>query len=96
MTSTEERMFFEQIEIAKEYQLPILIHTPQRQTRRNQRSLTSSKKAHRPQYGAHRHNNEMTIPWVKDTGCHAGLHLPDTKMSPERMVNIFRILERIK
>ena len=37
------------------------------------------------------HNNEMTIPWVKETGCKAGFSIyPDTKMSPERMVEIFK------
>lgn len=93
MTPTEERMFFEQIEIAKENGLPILIHTPHRdKLGGTKRSLEVVKESGiDPNMVLIDHNNEMTIPWVKDTGCHAGFSIyPNTKMSPERMVNIFR------
>ena len=93
MTPTEERMFFEQIEIAKEYQLPILIHTPHRDKLGGTKRCIDIVKESGidPNMVLIDHNNEMTIPWVKDTGCHAGFSIyPDTKMSPERMVNIFR------
>jgi len=37
------------------------------------------------------HNNELTIPLMRDTGHWAGFSIyPNTKMTPERMVEIFR------
>ena len=92
MTPTEERMFFAQIEIAKENDLPILIHTPHRdKLGGTKRCLDIVKESGiDPEMVLIDHNNEMTIPWVRETGCYAGFSIyPNTKMSPERMVKIF-------
>ena len=93
MTPTEERIFMAQIEIAIEADLPILIHTPHRdKLGGTKRSLDVVRESGiEPSRVLIDHNNEITIPWVKDTGCVAGFSIyPNTKMSPERMVEIFR------
>ena len=93
MTATEERMFFAQIEIAEENEIPILIHTPHRdKLGGTKRCLDIVKESGiEPSMVLIDHNNEMTIPWVKETGCKAGFSIyPNTKMSPERMIEIFK------
>ena len=93
MTKTEEYFFQAQIELAIRHDLPILIHTPHRDkldgVKRTLDVVRESGIA--PEKVLVDHNNEMTIPLMKDLGHHAGFSIyPNTKMTPERMVEIFR------
>lgn len=93
MTEREERCFVAQIEIAKKNELPILIHTPHRDKKQGTiRTLEVVAKTGIPEeHVLVDHNNEETIPLVKETDCWAGFSIyPNTKMTPERMVEIFR------
>lgn len=93
MTATEERFFMAQIELAMRHDLPILIHTPHRDKLDGvKRTLDVVKESGiDPGKVLVDHNNELTIPLVRDTGHVAGFSIyPNTKMSPERMVEIFR------
>ena len=93
MTPTEERVFMAQIELAIKHDLPILIHTPHRDKLDGvKRTLDVVKESGiEPGRVLVDHNNELTIPLVRDTGHAAGFSIyPNTKMTPERMVEIFR------
>lgn len=92
-TPKEEKYFKAQIELAIEYDLPVLVHTPHRDKKRGfERSLDIVKES-----GVERgkvlldHGNEETIKVTKDSGCVSGFSLyPHTKMSPARMVKIIQ------
>jgi len=93
MTPTEEKFFIAQIELAMRHDLPILIHTPHRDkldgVKRTLAVVRESGIA--PEKVLVDHNNELTIPLVRDTGHVAGFSIyPNTKMTPDRMVEIFR------
>lgn len=93
MTKTEEKFFIAQIELAIKHDLPILIHTPHRDKLDGvKRTLDIVKESGiAPGRVLVDHNNELTIPLVRDTGHVAGFSIyPNTKMTPERMVEIFR------
>ena len=93
MTKTEEKFFMAQIELAIKHDLPILIHTPHRDKLDGViRTLDVVKESGiDPGRVLVDHNNELTIPLVRDTGHVAGFSIyPNTKMTPERMVEIFR------
>jgi predicted metal-dependent TIM-barrel fold hydrolase len=93
MTVREEKVFAAQVELAKTAQLPVLVHTPHRDKKRGtERSLALIRES-----GIDEamvlidHNNEETLPLVKETGCWAGHSIyPDTKMTEERMVALIR------
>ncbi len=93
ITPTEERIFQEQIQIAIDANKPILIHTPHRdKTGGVKRTLDVVRESGiEPSMVLVDHNTEMTIPMVKETGYYAGFSIyPNTKMTPERMTEIFR------
>lgn len=93
MTPTEEKFFKIQIEIAMENNLPILIHTPHRDKERGvKRTLDVVRESGiAPEMVLIDHNNEITIPLMKDRGHWPGFSIyPGTKMTPQRMVEIFR------
>ena len=93
MTPTEEKFFIAQIELAMRHDLPILIHTPHRDKLDGvKRTLAVVRESGiEPGKVLVDHNNELTIPLVRDTGHVAGFSIyPNTKMTPERMVEIFR------
>ncbi len=93
MTPTEEKFFMAQIELAIKSDLPILIHTPHRDKLDGvKRTLDVVKESGiDPGKVLVDHNNELTIPLVRDTGHIAGFSIyPNTKMTPARMVEIFR------
>ena len=93
MTPTEEKFFMAQIELAIKHDLPILIHTPHRDKLDGvKRTLDVVKESGiEPGKVLVDHNNELTIPLVRDTGHVAGFSIyPNTKMTPDRMVEIFR------
>jgi uncharacterized protein len=93
MTAAEEKYFSAQIELAREHDLPILIHTPHRDKKRGtERSLAVIKEHKFPEERVLiDHNNEETLPLVLDTGCWAGHSIyPNTKMDEGRMVSIVK------
>ncbi len=93
MTPTEERIFAAQLDIAKRKDLPVLIHTPHRDKKRGTiRSIEVVRDSGiAPEKVLVDHNNEETTPITKESGCWAGFSIyPNTKMTPDRMVEIFR------
>ena len=93
MTAKEEKFFIMQLELALKHDLPVLIHTPHRDKLDGvKRTLAVVKESGiSPEKVLVDHNNELTIPLMRDTGHWAGFSIyPNTKMTPERMVEIFR------
>jgi predicted metal-dependent TIM-barrel fold hydrolase len=93
MTDEEDRIFRRQIELAMEYELPILIHTPHRDKKNGtERTVAVVKEMGiRPEHVLVDHNNEETIEITLDSGCWAGHSIyPKTKMDEHRMVEIVK------
>jgi predicted metal-dependent TIM-barrel fold hydrolase len=91
MTPEEDRAFARQLELAKEQELPVLVHTPHRDkatgTRRTLDVVRESGLA--PEWVVVDHLNEVTVPLVIDSGSWMAFSIyPDTKMDPDRMVRI--------
>ncbi|AFR06891.1 TatD family hydrolase [Nocardiopsis alba] len=90
-TSEEEKAFRHQLELAREFELPVLVHTPHRDkiegTRHTLRLVEES--GIPPERVLVDHLNETTVAMVHASGCAMGFSIyPDTKMDPERMVRI--------
>ncbi|HEX5997519.1 MAG TPA: TatD family hydrolase [Jiangellales bacterium] len=91
LTPEEERAFAQQLELAAEFDLPALVHTPHRDkvagTRRSLELVAASPvPAERVLID---HLNETTVGLVHGTGCWMGFSIyPDTKMDEHRMVRI--------
>lgn len=88
-TDAEEHFFSEQLKLALDFGLPVLIHTPHRDKKRGtERSLELLAKVGFPEERALiDHNNEETLPLVLKTKCWAGHSIyPYTKMDEHRMV----------
>ena len=89
----EERFFNEQLEMAKTYNLPVLIHTPHRDKKEGARKIIQRiRELNFPENLALiDHNTEDTLPLVRETGCWAGHSIyPHTKMTEERMTALIR------
>jgi uncharacterized protein len=91
MTPEEEKAFEQQIQLAAEHDLPVLVHTPHRDkvagTRRTLELVAASGLS--PGRFVVDHLNEVTVAMVADTGCWMGFSIyPDTKMDEQRMVRI--------
>ncbi len=92
-TAEEEKYFAAQLELARKFDLPVLVHTPHRDKKRGtERSLAVVRSVG---IAEHRvlidHNNEETLPLVLETGCWAGHSIyPDTKMDEARMVALVK------
>jgi predicted metal-dependent TIM-barrel fold hydrolase len=90
-TDDEEHVFASQMQLAKAWNIPVLIHTPHRDKKRGtERSIALVKNS-----GIDEslviidHNNEETLPLVLATGCWAGHTIyPKTKMDEERMATL--------
>jgi predicted metal-dependent TIM-barrel fold hydrolase len=100
MTAAEEEAFVAQLHIAREHELPVLVHTPHRDkeagTRRTLELLEEADFP--PGQAVVDHNNELTVGMVLESGCWAGFSIyPFTKMDEHRMVRILeeRGLERM-
>ena len=92
-TPAEEKYFAAQLELAKEYGLPALVHTPHRDKKAGTlRSLALCKEVGiDPSMVLMDHNNEETIQASLDAGVWAGHSIyPNTKMDEHRMVEIVR------
>lgn len=87
-TASEDKCLSRQIELAREHDLPVLIHTPHRDKKRGtERTIALVRELRFPEERVLiDHNNEETLPLVLDTGCWAGHTIyPNTKMDEERM-----------
>src|SRR6185369_10687205 len=92
-TDAEERVFRRQIELAREYALPLLIHTPHRdKLRGTERTLALVKEmGFPPGLTLVDHNTEETLPLTLAAGCWAGHSIyPHTKMDETRMVALVK------
>ena len=92
-TALEDKYLRKQIELAKELELPIMIHTPHRDKRRGTLRTMDVLKEHG--FDAGRcvidHNTEETVREVLDRGYFAAFSIyPQTKMGNERMTEIVR------
>lgn len=87
----EDRYFRLQLELAKELNLPVMIHTPHRDKKRGTTRSMDVCEEHDmdPSMIIVDHNNEETVQEVLDRGYWAAFSIyPSTKMGNERMVDI--------
>ncbi len=94
MTAAEEETFTAQLALAREHELPVLVHTPHRDKLAGTRKTIELVEASGlpPEHVLIDHNNELTVGEVHDSGCWVGFSIyPGTKMDEHRMV---RILEK--
>lgn len=92
-TEAEDRFFAEQMELAMQFELPVLIHTPHRdKVKGTERTIALIKDV-----GIDEkmviidHLNEQTLPMVLETDCWRGHSVyPHTKMSEQRMVALLK------
>lgn len=92
-TPLEDRYFRAQIELAKQVELPILVHTPHRDKKSGtERSLAvCAEHGIAPSQVIVDHNNEETIDDVLDSGYWAAFSVyPTTKMGKARMVSLMK------
>jgi predicted metal-dependent TIM-barrel fold hydrolase len=92
-TPQKDRYLRRQIELAKELDLPIMIHTPHRDKGRGTLRTMDVLAEHRfdPGRSVIDHNTEETVREVLDRGYFAGFSIyPQTKMGNERMTEIVR------
>lgn len=92
-TAAEDKAFRRQLELAKEVNLPVMIHTPHRDKKRGtSRSMdVSLEHGLDPGMVVVDHNNEETVKEVLDRGFWAAFTIyPHTKMGSERMVEVLR------
>jgi predicted metal-dependent TIM-barrel fold hydrolase len=93
MTPEEDEVFAHQLQLAKRFELPVLVHTPHRdKAAGTTRTLDVVKESGiDPQRVVVDHLNELTVKEVAASGCWMGFSIyPDTKMSPDRMVVILQ------
>ena len=92
-TPVEDKYLRAQIELAKEFELPIMIHTPHRDKKRGTLRTMDVLKEHGfdPARCVIDHNNEETVQGVLDRGYWVAFSIyPQTKMGNERMTEIVR------
>ncbi|WP_181774474.1 TatD family hydrolase [Amycolatopsis pittospori] len=93
MTKEEDEVFAQQLALALEHDLPVLVHTPHRdKLEGTKRTLDVVREAGvAPERVVVDHLNEVTVKLVKDSGAWMGFSIyPDTKMDEHRMVEILR------
>ena len=92
-TETEEEYLRQQLDLAKQTKMPIMVHTPHREKFKGTKRIISfcqdvGMDADKVLID---HNNEETIPITKEAGYWAGHTVyPVTKLSPERATNILK------
>lgn len=92
-TALEEKYFRAQLELAKQFDLPVMVHTPHRDKLKGTILTMDICEEHGllPSQVVIDHNNENTVKAVLDRGYWTAFTLyPQTKMGSERMVNIAR------
>ena len=93
MTALEEKYLRAQLELAKEVDLPVMIHTPHRNKKQGTTRSMDVIEEHgiAPSQVVIDHNNEETVKEVLDRGYWAAFTIyPKTKMGNERMVEVVR------
>ena len=93
MTAEEDEVFVAQLALAREFELPAMVHTPHRDKAAGTlRTLDVIRDAGiDPGMVVVDHLNETTVASVADSGCWMGFSIyPDTKMDEARMVAILR------
>ena len=93
MTPEEDEVFVAQLALAREFELPAMVHTPHRDKAAGTlRTLDVIRDAGiDPGMVVVDHLNETTVAAVADSGCWMGFSIyPDTKMDEARMVAILR------
>lgn len=93
MTPAEDHAFATQLQLAREYHLPAMVHTPHREklagTRRTLDVVRESGIA--AEAVLVDHLNETNIEMVKEAGAWMGFSIyPDTKMDEQRMVTLLQ------
>ena len=94
-TAAEDKALRAQIELAKQFELPIMIHTPHRDKRPGTLRTMDVLKEHGfdPTRCVIDHNNEETIREVRDRGYWCAFSIyPNTKMGSERMAALVKSL----
>jgi predicted metal-dependent TIM-barrel fold hydrolase len=94
MTPAEDEAFTAQLRLAREYELPVLVHTPHRDKVVGTRRSLERVEASGVEAGmvVLDHLNELTAEMVLQSGCWAGFSIyPESKMTADRMV---RLMER--
>lgn len=92
-TELEDRYFRQQLELAKETNLPVMIHTPHRDKKSGTLRSLAVCEEHGipPSQVIIDHNNEETIDLVLERGYWAAFSIyPSTKMGTERMVSLLK------
>ncbi len=92
-TPLEDKYFRAQLELAKELELPVMIHTPHRDKKRGTSRSMDVVEEHglAPDKVVIDHNNEETVAETLQRGFWAGFSIyPASKMGNERMVEILR------
>ncbi|MEN7550261.1 TatD family hydrolase [Rapidithrix thailandica] len=92
-TPAEDKYFRAQLELAKEVNLPVQIHTPHRDKRAGTSRSMDVVEEHGipPHMVVIDHNNEETVKEVLDRGFWAAFTIyPKTKMGKERMVEVLK------
>ncbi len=93
MTEHEHKLFKVQLEMAKERDLPVIVHTPHRDKKNGVQATIDLIR----EVGIDEtlvvidHNNEETLPMVLETNCWAGHTIyPHSKMDANRMVSLIQ------
>jgi len=92
-TALEEKYLHEQIELAKSFDLMIMVHTPHRDKKKGTIRTMDVIEEHGivPTQVVIDHNNEGTVKMVLDRGYWAAFTIyPNTKMDSHRMVEVVR------
>jgi uncharacterized protein len=92
-TDDEAQWFARQVELARDFNLPVLVHTPHRD--KKQGTIRTIELIRSLKFPEERvlidHNNEETLPLVLNTGCWAGHSIyPNTKMDEHRMAALVK------
>jgi predicted metal-dependent TIM-barrel fold hydrolase len=91
MTPAEDEALRAQFDLAREFELPALVHTPHRDKLAGTRKTLAlvEDTGVDPETVLIDHNNELTVKEVHASGCWAGFSIyPNTKMDEYRMVRI--------
>ncbi len=92
-SKAEDKYFRQQLELAKEFDLPVMVHTPHRDKKNGTIKSMDVIEEHGipPHLVVIDHNNEETVKSVLDRGYYAGFTIyPKTKMSKKRMVAVVK------
>ena len=92
-TADEDAVLAQQLELARKFDLPALVHTPHRDKKRGtERTLALLRELRFPEERVLiDHNTEETLPLVLASGCYAGHSIyPQTKMDEARMVALVK------